>query len=338
MKKIPSRPGAHVAPLPASTLLAVVAAACGSVAAPPITAMQACGDLAQAMCAKRASCTNGAGITRANGDMATCLAEEQQLCTLALSAAGTGNSPDAVERCVSSYAAQSCTDFLNGSPPAACTPSGMRATGDPCTFNGQCQSAFCARAKSSVCGTCAAPPSVGDACLDGNCAHGQTCLNSSNTCQAIVAGGQPCDGQTCTAGYNCVAADTINTGPGTCEMAGATAGAACGSGSAGCAVILGLACGGPNGAKTCMAITFGDDGAACGPSTDTGRAACKAGGCYTATGPASESQSGTCKADVGAGAACDLMLGPACKPPGRCVLGTNSTAGTCTTPDPTTCS
>jgi hypothetical protein len=332
-----SRPGAPVALLLTPMFLAAVAAGCGNVAVAPITAMQACADLAQAMCAKRASCTNGAGITRANGDMDSCLAEEQQQCTLALAAPGTGNSPDATERCVSSFGGLSCTDFLNGSPPVACTPAGSRAVGEPCAFNGQCGSAFCARAKTSVCGTCAAPPSVGDPCLDGNCAHGQTCVNSTNTCQAIVAGGQPCDGQTCSAGYNCVAADVINTGPGTCEMAGASVGAACGSGSASCAVILGLACGGPAGAKTCMMITYGDDGAACGPSTDTGRAACKAGGCYTASGPAPEAQTGTCKADVGAGGACDIMLGPQCKPPGRCVVAGTSTAGSCTIPDPTAC-
>jgi hypothetical protein len=299
--------------------------------------MQACADLAQAMCAKRASCTNGAGITRANGDMDTCVAEEQQLCTLALAAPGTGNSPDAVERCVASYGSLSCTDFLNGIPPVACTPAGSRAIGDPCTFNGQCESAFCARARNSACGTCAAPPSVGDPCLDGNCAHGQTCVNSTNTCQAIVAGGQPCDGQTCTALYNCVAADTVNMGPGTCEMAGASVNVACGPGTAGCAGVLGLACGGPAGAKTCITITFGDDGAACGPSADGGRTACKAGGCFTTTGPATEAQMGTCKADVGAGAACDIMLGPLCKPPGRCVVSGTSTAGTCTIPDPSSC-
>jgi len=313
--------------------------ACGDVTPPPLSAMQACADLAQAMCAKRAACTNGAGITRTNGDMATCLTEEQQMCTLALAAPDTGGSPTNTKKCVAAIGGWSCTDFLNGAPPVACTPAGSRAMGAPCAFNGQCGSAFCVRDKSSICGACAPTPSIGDACVDGICAHGQTCVGSPRTCQALVAVGQPCEGQTCSAGLNCVAADsTINMGAGTCMMAGSTAGAACGANSAGCAGVLGLACSGPSGAKTCMMITFGDDGAACGPSTaDAVRSQCKAGGCYTDTGPAAEPQTGTCKVDVDPGAACDTMLGPACKPPGRCVVDVNSTAGTCMTPDPTAC-
>jgi hypothetical protein len=298
--------------------------------------------MAQAVCAKRATCTIGAGITRANGDMATCIAEEQQLCTLALAAPDSGKNPANVEQCVSAYGSLSCTDLLNNNPPAACTPAGSRGMGLPCTFNTQCQSTFCVRDKSSICGACSPMPSVGDPCLDGNCGHSQTCVAGSLTCQALVAVNQPCDGPTCSAGLNCVGANNvINMGIGTCMTAGMTAGAACGAtsaNSAACAGVLGLACSGPAGSKSCMTITFGDDGAPCGPSTaDVVRSLCKAGGCYTDTGLAAEPQTGTCKADVDPGAACDTMLGPACKPPGRCVVGVNSTAGTCMTPDPTAC-
>ena len=322
----------------AAAAAAGIGAGCGSVSAPPLTAMQACQDAAQALCAKRASCTDGAGITRTNGDMPTCIAEELQQCTLALAAPDSGNTPSAVENCAAAYGSQSCTDFLNGSPPVACTPAGSRAMGRPCTFNGQCQSAFCVRDKISVCGTCAPPPAVGDACIDGNCAHGQTCVAATHTCQALVAAGQPCDGPTCSAGLNCVGTDVINMGTGTCMMAGASAGTACGASSAGCAGVLGLACSGSAGAKTCMMMTFGDDGAACGPSTaDVVRSSCKAGSCYTASGAAAEPQTGTCKADVAPGAACDTMLGPACMPPARYVVTPSSTAGTCMTPDPTAC-
>ena len=321
----------------AALLPAALTIGCGSVSTAPLSAMQACADVAQAMCAKRASCTKGAGITRVNGDMDTCLAEERQLCTLVLSAADTGQTPDGMERCAGGYDSASCTDFLNGIPPVACTPAGSRAVDAPCAFNGQCQSAFCARAKSSACGMCASPPSVGDPCLDGNCAHGQTCLGGNNTCQAIVAAGQPCDGPTCSGGDNCVGNDVLNMGPGTCEMAASVVGAACGAGTAGCAGVVGLACGGTAGSKTCMMMTYATDGAACGMTSDGGRVACLAGVCYTTTGVAGEQQTGTCKADVGAGMGCDIMLGPACKPPGRCVVSASSTAGTCTIPDPAQC-
>jgi hypothetical protein len=322
----------------AISMLVAAGGGCGSVSPPPLSAMQACADLAQAMCAKRQTCTNGAGITRANGDMGTCLAEEQQLCTLALSAPDTGGSPANTEKCAAAMGGSSCTDFLNGNPPAACTPAGTRAMGAPCAFNGQCGSAFCVRDKSSICGACSPMPSIGDPCLDGNCGHGQTCVGSPRTCQALVATGQPCDGQTCSAGLNCVGVDVVNMGAGTCMMAGATVGAACGTGTAQCAGVLGLACSGPGGSKTCMMMTFGDDGAACGPSSaDVVRSACQAGACYTDSGPAAEPQTGTCKADVDPGAACDTTLGPACKPPGRCVVIANSSAGTCMTPDPSLC-
>jgi hypothetical protein len=333
------RTGAVSARALAAACVVILVGGCGSVSPPPLSAMEACGDLAQKLCAKRAACTNGAGITRVNGDMTTCIAEEQQLCMLAGAAPDTGASPRSFENCAASYDSQSCTDFLNGTPPVACTPAGTRAMGAPCAFNGQCQSAFCVRNKSSICGACAPQPAVGDPCVDGNCAHGQTCVGSPRTCQALVAVNQPCNGQTCSAGLNCVGDNSvINMGTGTCMMAGATAGAACGANSAGCAGVLGLACSGPSGSKTCMAMTFGDDGAACGPSTaDVVRSSCKAGGCYTDTGPAAEPQTGTCKADVDPGAACDTTLGPACKPPGRCVTDVNGTAGTCMTPAPTAC-
>ena len=52
---------------------------------------------------------------------------------------------------------------------------------------------------------------------------------------------------------------------------------------------------------------------------------------------AGEAQMGTCKADVATGAACDIMLGPTCAPPNRCVVTGTSTAGTGTIPDPSLC-
>jgi hypothetical protein len=142
-----------------------------------------------------------------------------------------------------------------------CARVGTRANDAPCTFNGQCASAFCARNKNSVCGVCATPPLVGDSCVDSDCGRGQTCLAGANVCQAYIGAGQPCDAATCSL----------------------------------------------------------------------------AGGCYTGAGAASDTETGTCKADVAAGMACDIVIGPLCKTPGRCVVAAGATSGTCTVPDPTVC-
>jgi hypothetical protein len=92
----------------------------------------------------------------------------------------------------------------------------------------------------------------------------------------------------------------------------------------------GLFCAGAAGAKKCVATMFVNAGQPCGVLTD-GFAGCVAGACYTAKGLAGQGETGTCKANAADGDACDVMTGPQCEFPARCVLG-NGTAGTCKIP------
>jgi hypothetical protein len=316
----------------------LAAATCGDVTPVTVSAVKACMDLAQALCTKRASCTNGAGITRANGDMSTCVSREELMCTTALAAPDSGNSPTLVEKCVADYATYSCTDFLNGNPPADCVPAGKRAANAPCTFNGQCASAFCGRSKNANCGVCQPAPAARDSCAASNCGHDQACTAASMICATYGAAGDACGTDTpCGAGLNCMGASASATGMGTCQAAATTAGAACGAGTAGCDPAVGLFCGGVAGGKTCMLTTFVGDGAPCGLMSDGTRVACKAGNCYTSGRMAGEGEVGTCKAFAPDGSACDAMLGPPCMTPARCVPTGTGTAGTCSVPDATVC-
>jgi hypothetical protein len=317
---------------------ALLPAACGSVTPASVSAVKACTDLAQAVCMKRASCTNGTGIIRANGDMTTCVSREELTCTTALAAPDNGNNPNMVEQCVAAYASYTCTDFMDGNPPAACAPSGPRPVGAPCTFNGQCTTGFCGRSKNANCGACAAPTASGDSCAASNCGHNQACTEGTSTCVTYVDVGGVCGQDSpCAALLNCMGANAATTSTGTCMMAASTVGAACGAGTAGCDPGQGLYCGGAAGGKTCMMTAFVGDGAPCGLMTDGTRAACRAGACYTTARLARADEVGACKAYAADGAACDSALGPSCMAPARCEPSGSGTAGTCTVPDATTC-
>jgi hypothetical protein len=328
-----------------TTVLATAAAGCGSIssnnpdAATGTTPAAACAALANAECGKRMTCSNGANITRAFGDMNTCIARETLSCMGALAAPGTGNNVSLTMQCVAAFATLACNDFFDGKIPSVCAPSGPRAAGQPCAFNAQCASAFCGRVKNSLCGTCADAPTDGTSCQSSGCGHGQTCVDATQTCVAYGALNASCDGgHPCGNGLSCVGAMASTSTPGACHLAVGELGAACGGTMPGCDATLGLFCGGAAGAKTCMTTPYEDDGAACGTRTSTSFAACKSGGCYTDTGVAGSGDMGTCKADGIEGAPCDSLLGPACLTPARCVPTTSGgTAGICTLPNGASC-
>ena len=309
--------------------------ACGGSSGP--TADKVCGNLAQAQCTKRMTCTNGAGITRTFGDMNTCLTREKLACVIGLAAPKTGNSPTLTADCVAAFTAYSCADFLNNNPPAACIVAGPGATGAACTFAGQCASDFCTNNKTSLCGTCGAAPSAGAACSASNCGHEQACVASTMTCAALGASGAACNATTpCGADLTCSGASASKMG--TCVTPVAAAGAACGGAMPGCDGTMGLSCSGAAGSKTCALTSLVADGMPCGALADGSFAGCAAGGsCYTRTGIAEAGQMGTCKAAAADGAACDMTLGPPCLTPARCIVTGTSTSGTCTVPTDATC-
>jgi hypothetical protein len=303
------------------------------------TAQQACGDLAQAECAKRMSCTGSINITRTFGAMDECITRETLGCMSGLAAPQTGNSPALVEQCVVDFATYACADFFNDNPPAACAAMGQRPTGAACAFNGQCASAYCSGIKNTLCGTCAAPPAPGASCVSSPCGHNQSCVAATTMCETNGATSASCDADDpCGYGLSCVGAVASTSTPGTCQASAENAGTACGGATMpSCDGTMGWFCGGATGSKTCMAITYVGDGVACGDLSATSHAECIAGGCYTSTGAVGTGQMGTCKADAPDGAACDTVLGPGCMTPARCVTSGDASAGTCTIPIGSTC-
>ena len=325
----------------AFSLCAFAVVACGKVSpnlgadgGGNLTIAEACSMLGQTECAKRQSCSNGANIKRVFGDMNTCVARETLLCTDALHAPGTGNSPALIQTCIADYAGLACNDYFDGKFPASCTPAGSVATGQPCGFNGQCQTAYCGSLAHAICGSCAPSPVPGDSCASSACDHGQTCVDSTMTCEANGILNSPCGGGVqCGSGLQCstpsTTVDDAGTG-GTCQHAISQVGAACGGSMPGCDGSLGLYCGGTNGSKMCLATLFATDGQPCGALSSTTFTQCLAGSCFSSTGTVSGAgATGTCKADVTEGAACDYMLGPFCQMPSRCVPTGGGTAGLC---------
>ena len=325
----------------AFSLCAFAVVACGKVSpnlgadgGGNLTIAEACSMLGQTECAKRQSCSNGANIKRVFGDMNTCVARETLLCTDALHAPGTGNSPALIQTCIADYAGLACNDYFDGKFPASCTPAGSVATGQPCGFNGQCQPAYCGSLAHAICGSCAPTPVPGDSCASSACDHGQTCVDSTMTCEANGILNSPCGGGVqCGSGLQCstpsTTVDDAGTG-GTCQHAISQVGAACGGSMPGCDGSLGLYCGGTNGSKMCLATLFATDGQPCGALSSTTFTQCLAGSCFSSTGTVSGAgATGTCKADVTEGAACDYVLGPFCQTPSRCVPTGGGSSGLC---------
>jgi hypothetical protein len=303
--------------------IALAIAGCG---ASGISVDKACSDLATARCNKRQMCSNGARITRDFGDSNTCLVREKLNCTNALAAPSTGNTPDKQETCSAAYAAQSCTDFFLGNPPAACINTGLLANGASCSFNGQCTSTYCTGDKNAQCGVCGDEPALGASCSADFCARGQFCDAVTTLCVTGGTAGAACNRQTpCDPGFQCVGATMAMMGM--CQAANTMMGMACDPTqrmAAACDPNLGLSCNTMS--KTCTAIAYVGDGQPCGVKADGSSAGCAGGGqCVIPTGMTM----GTCKAPAADGAACDTAAGPPCLTPARCVLSGTGTAGVC---------
>ena len=318
-------------------------AACGGTSADT-----ACTDSATARCAQRSMCTGGVGITKTFGDMTTCLAREKESCLNALAAKDTGNTPARTEQCITALKSESCADYFAGNIPAACVNTGTLTDGTACAFAGQCSATYCTGLGNAACGTCgAAIASGGDCSNNGTCARGQTCFTSTmlgttkSTCLTESAAGASCSRtQPCATGLTCVGAINggMNPTPGTCMAAGAMPGVACDPlvrTGAGCDRSLGLWCNATS--KTCTAITFAANAAACGVGTDGNLTDCTGGTCFGSVNGGANPTMGTCKADAADGAACDTTNGPDCINPARCVTPSGSTAGTCALSGSTTC-
>jgi hypothetical protein len=360
-------------------MLAALDAGCSSSGSGSgVSVATACADIAAARCDEASVCSladgetgTGFNVLENYGDKPTCVTRQTLNCTNALNAPQNGNTPAQVVMCAAVFNTFSCQDFFDNLPPTVCVPPGPRGTGASCTFNGQCASGYCNGTKTSVCGTCGAPPAVGADCTDSICANGDRCVGATTLCEAVVSSNGTCDsGHPCDRGLSCVGENAKTMTSGVCETAGTRVGLACGGTTLpGCDSTRGLYCGGPTGAKSCMQViypgysgsvsvggTIGSDGGGgsdagvgvgptpkgtvCGQLADGSRVGCVAGNCYTATGLATGADTGTCVPFAIDGAACDTTVGPGCMYPARCVVasgGDGATVGTCVVPIATLC-
>jgi hypothetical protein len=321
-----------------------IVAGCGGTSADT-----ACSDSAAARCAQIVMCSNGTILTRTYGDMATCLTREKLACTDALAAPDNGNSPARVEQCLAAVKTESCSDYFSGNTPPACINTGPRADDTACAFNGQCMSSYCTGLSNAACGTCGQPVASGADCSSGGtCARGQVCFSATTasgtptlTCLTPSGAGGACDRtQPCITDFNCVGAVNTPTNPtmGMCVAAINTAGAACDPiqrTMAGCDRNMGLFCNTTS--KSCTAITYAADGAACGIGSDGSLVDCANGTCFGSTIIGANPTMGTCKANAADGAACDTNNGPDCLSPARCVTASGSSTGTCELADGKAC-
>jgi hypothetical protein len=123
---------------------------------------------------------------------------------------------------------------------------------------------------------------------------------------------------------------------GTCQPDATVLGATCDfkrqTGPA-CDPNAGLYCANTN---MCVNITYVNAGGNCGAmNKGASDAICTGGaGCYASQ---TMGMPAMCIALGVEGGACDIMVGPGCMSPDRCVVSGGGTAGTCTAVDPTMC-
>jgi hypothetical protein len=286
----------------------------------------ACTDYAYAHCSRVAACSPTAMAFR-YPDVGTCKSLLEANCLAAVAAPSHGATPAFEEACsqAESNTTWSCDDFLldQNVPPACVTPTGSAINGAACAFDSQCVSGFCAVVPGNPCGTCAPAPQVGDSCAElVACATTQACDATSMQCVAFATLAQPCSAsQPCAVGLGCA--------NGTCQMESETVGAACPANGPGCDFYQGITCN--TGTFTCMAEQLASSGQACG-YIDSQGVSCSAGALCI---------NGLCVGASPVGQPCDLVAGPVCIVPSRCIVtgGTadGGTTGTCQIYDATLC-
>lgn len=252
------------------------------------------------------------------GDIGTCRATFEQLCTNVLTAPSTGASVDQTEQCATDIPNWTCSDFLlNQNIPPSCAPAmGHVPNGSSCADNQQCASGYCALPVNGACGTCQPVPAVGSSCAQFVCPVSLVCVSGTLTCQMFLQIGAMCNAdQPCSDGLTCVGA--TSTAPGTCEQGVDTAGASCDFAGAGCDFFQDLACNAQS--STCQTEVIAGPGEACGIVANQATT-CSGGLCIR----------GACETNIPIGGTCNLVTGPQCATNSRCVVSTNGGAtGTC---------
>jgi hypothetical protein len=170
-----------------------------------LTADEACTRRAQVACKKANDCTQGYSVTRDNGSLANCEANEKLTCVESVTRTGSGNTPDYSDKCTDALEKQTCADRFAGIEILACATSvGQFKDGTPCISSNQCSSSFCEIPSGADCGKCAPKLGDGKACISsGGCLRGFYCKRElagtppmaalTGTCAKSQAEGMPCD-------------------------------------------------------------------------------------------------------------------------------------------------
>ena len=308
----------------------LIGAGCGSVSAD-----QACTDQAKAQCGLLDKCRKE-GTQLTYGSLGACISRLKTSCMTGLMAPSAGNDSGAIESCAQALPSESCADYLQSNPVAACIPkNGNLEGGSACAFNTQCKSGFCAVLKGGNCGKCQNQPVVGDPCTDYGCGRNLVCT-ANQVCASWAMTGGSCDAKNnvCVPGLACVIAATQTAG--TCQPKGTTIGATCDNKrqtGPDCDANAGLFCNTTT--LKCAAETYVNPTEECGSGNlGTTYARCNNGGdCITT----SSGTPATCVGAVDAGNSCDTVMGPPCLGPARCVVSSGGTSGTCMLLDGTMC-
>lgn len=253
------------------------------------------------------------------GDVATCEDRIVFNCVEAFKAPGNTTKPSDVDACVAALPGATCDELLGNNLPAVCDfPAGTKMNTEGCAEDFQCQSSNCVVPANASCGACQAKSATGGACSeDGNCEKGLVCNNQVCATPVMMGGA-------CAADKPCLA--TLTCMNGTCQPPLAL-GDACTpvmqNQPQPCNVLKGEFCGF---SSKCEAIKVADAGQSCGFSLMNGLTLCKGtSSCEGAQG------SQMCVAKAADGAACNVMNGPECLTPAKCLNAV------CTVSDPQTC-
>jgi hypothetical protein len=308
-----------------------VVAACSPATIPStaITNDQACADSATARCQRYAAC--GVAVPELRyGDVPTCETRINRSCLAALTAANTGHTTATVEACANAIPTWSCEDFLNNEnlPEPCWQKLGSTSPGGACQYPGQCQTGFCAIAPGQTCGVCRTQPALGDSCKAlTTCGQGLTCTSDTTTCVFFGGVGDACGtGAICGAALICVGANTTTGELGTCQAAVGTLAAPCiptPGGGPGCDRNAGLSCNSQS--MQCAPAVIATPGQSCAFANNQQVYCASAASC---TDPANGARLCASAED---GAKCDLVAGPPCVPPARCIVpsGNTGTVGFC---------
>ena len=272
----------------------------------------ACGELADAYCARLQAChPHVFEIDYAS--LPACKEREQLRCSVLLGAPDAQGSTATFAACRASIAAAPCDGIEPHGPPRCWFGPGKRAAGKACSVDTQCAGRFCKAEFGKPCGVCAAVATSGEPCSSGQCEDGLACVFDKPAkgmrCRAPAPVGGDC---TTAAGAESACGYDLGCNGATCAAASTKAGDPCAP--TGCDHARGFTC--SQATQKCVAITMKAPGASCSMNGMGGSdwSECHDGLCLNQN----DMGNGTCKAYAADGAPCKAWEGPGCRHPATC--------------------